>query len=955
MLLVWILLLAGIVVWLRLRERVARLEERLSFLEAGRVLDAPPPVAEPLAPPVQVEQAVQEAPEPFLPPAEAIEPAPRVAEAEEPAESRTPERGFGFEDLFGRHLPIWAGGITLVVAGVLIVRYSIEAGLLTPPVRVIAGLAFGTGLIAAAEVALRRERWVRDPRIGQSLSGAGLATLYASILIAANLYHLIGPMTAFAGLAGVTLLAAGLSLRYGAPSAVLGLVGGLAAPAMVGAESPNVPLLATYLALIVGGLSALGRTQRWWWLGALAIAGGFGWGLLLVLGGLAGIASALSVGMFTLLLAVGFPLLLTGGTSPAFRLAAALAGCAQMAALVATGGFAGLHWALFGLIAGGIVWLSRREKMLADAPLTGIATGLLLAFAWPSPDPTMLAAVLGGGALIHGAPALLRLWRTDARRGDAVQIVIAAAGVALAPLVHFDGVASPAMLAALALLGAAMAGGAAALGWGNPGRGDDARFAMLSLTAIVLALLAAALVIDEAALAPAAVIAAAAALLLARRAEDTRVEIGGQLLATLGLLLLLPGPGERELLHASGHLPAGEGVQGLVRWLVPALAALGFARWSAFEPVRRIAAGAVPALAYVAFAQLLPAAPLALIPAAMIVALAFMPVRRALLAAPLGVAGLIALGWATLPLLQWLAAAGGAMLGFPFLATVPSEPGEALVRIGAPLVALAVLRWRQDWPELPRTWLAIVLAALGVIAAHIVWKQVFAIGTAEAFVAYGMAERTLWEIVLLAGALAAWRIDWRRTATGLAIAALLHFAWFTGVLHNPLWSVQAVGPWLVPAYVAAWAASWLAARLIGDRIARRAQGWVQMALILLLAGSALRQIFEGQMLALAPVAEAEDICRSLLALLLALGFLHWGIARENRDWRLVSLVLMLGAVGKVFLFDAAGLDGLMRIGSFVALGFSLILVGWLYSRFLPDAQLTRAQNSTDSLDVESQG
>ena len=32
----------------------------------------------------------------------------------------------GFEELFGRRLPIWAGGVTLAVAGFLIVKYSID-------------------------------------------------------------------------------------------------------------------------------------------------------------------------------------------------------------------------------------------------------------------------------------------------------------------------------------------------------------------------------------------------------------------------------------------------------------------------------------------------------------------------------------------------------------------------------------------------------------------------------------------------------------------------------------------------------------------------------------------------------------------------------------------------------------------------------------------------------------
>ena len=43
---------------------------------------------------------------------------------------------------------------------------------------------------------------------------------------------------------------------------------------------------------------------------------------------------------------------------------------------------------------------------------------------------------------------------------------------------------------------------------------------------------------------------------------------------------------------------------------------------------------------------------------------------------------------------------------------------------------------------------------------------------------------------------------------------------------------------------------------------------------------------------------------------------------------------MLLAVIKVFIFDAAGLEGLARIASFFALGVCLIGIGWFYSRQL---------------------
>lgn len=955
----WILLLGTIAACFWLRARVLRLEARLDMLEdlerARRVAEAietaaprPAPRRAQAAPPQPMIEMPEPRPEPVLAAAPEPSPAPALPEPAArmfaPAQDSGRRRGPGFEDIFGRYLPIWAGGITLVVAGVLIVKYSIDAGLLSPLVRVIAGLLFGTALIGAAEAALRRPDLVGDRRIGQSLAGAGVATLYAAILVAANLYHLIGPMTAFAGLAGVTVLAGFLSLRYGAPSALLGLAGGLAAPALVEASAPNVPLLLAYLAIIVGGLCALGRTRRWSWLGALAVAGGFIWSALLLSTGTAGAADTLALGIYTLAVAIAFPLLLVGSERRWLQLAAALAGCAQMAAIVANGGYAGLDWALFGLIAAALVWLSRREPLFADAPLVSAATLLLLALYWPAPAPAMLVAVLGGGALIHGGPAMLRLWSANGRLGDAAQIALVAIGIALVPLWHFYETASDALLAGLCLAGAALTGGAAAPGWNKPHRDGDARFAILALTASALTVCGVYLVVPAAAFAPVTAVIALATLLLARRAADRRVEAGALVLAALALIELPFTTGETELMRAAGIPEAPDMLTGTARWLVGAVAAAGFARWSGIAPARIVAAGAAAALGYVAAAQIVPPSLLALIPAATLVALAFVPLRDEALAPPAAVAGLIALAWAALPLLDWFAGASAALVGQPlFVTALPGFP-EALARIGATAAGALLLLHRR---ALPADWRAPAMAVatvLAVIVAHIGWKQIFAIADLQAFAANGMAERTLWELLLLAAAFGARHLEWRRTALGFAIAALAHFGWFTALLHNPLWSVQAAGPWLVPAYAAAAAATLLIVRLADRLEVGRAANWAMMALILLFAASALRQLFHGTMVSIGAVGQSEDIARSLLAILLAVGFLVRGIRRADRDWRIASLVLMLGAVGKVFLFDAAGLDGLLRIASFIALGLSLIGVGWLYSRYLPDERLTRSQD-----------
>ncbi|MGN6495971.1 MAG: DUF2339 domain-containing protein, partial [Tsuneonella sp.] len=182
--------------------------------------------------------------------------------------------------------------------------------------------------------------------------------------------------------------------------------------------------------------------------------------------------------------------------------------------------------------------------------------------------------------------------------------------------------------------------------------------------------------------------------------------------------------------------------------------------------------------------------------------------------------------------------------------------------------------------------------------------------------------------------------NYRGVAIGLAVTAFAHFAWFSLVLHNPLWSAQAVGPvplvnWLLPAYAAGVGALVLLRRSLPVPHALR---WIEdaaiMLLIVLFALSELRQAFSGSLLTAVPMSQAEDLLRSLTGIMVAIGFLLWGARRHARSWRVGSLVLMLLAVLKVFLFDAAGLGGLARIASFMALGFSLIGIGWFYSRQL---------------------
>ena len=117
-----------------------------------------------------------------------------------------PERadGYGWSVLDIGRLLVWLGGIALVVAGVFLVRYTIEIGLVTPELRMVAAALLGLLCIGAGEYA-RAGRWLSDdPRIAQALVGAGLAILYATAYGSHVLYGLIRTGTASAAMLAIT-------------------------------------------------------------------------------------------------------------------------------------------------------------------------------------------------------------------------------------------------------------------------------------------------------------------------------------------------------------------------------------------------------------------------------------------------------------------------------------------------------------------------------------------------------------------------------------------------------------------------------------------------------------------------------------------------------------------------------------------------------------------------------
>jgi uncharacterized membrane protein len=375
------------------------------------------------APPAQSE------PEP-VPAAPAT--APATAEAPEPPRLSPGERLGGWFELYvGGRLLIWIGGIALAVAGVLIVRFSV--GLITPPVRLGLAAALGVALVAGGEIAHRRRGAELDPRIAQALVGAGILILYAAPYGALVLYQLISNGTATLAMVAVTAAALLLSLRHGAPTAMMGLAGGFAVPYLVGDRSESAIPLLVYLALLDAALFALAGRRGWTWLAAAAALVSFGWMVPLLFWSP---RDALAGGVFVLGLSLAASLLQAGRGWQLDFLRPAAIGLLQLALLVARNDLGLAAWALFGALsfasfflavrradyrllppfalAAALVLLAAKAVTLHQPFLTGIALGIVLLFAGGALaarrlTPRLYLWTLVGCGAAAGPPVVLRL------------------------------------------------------------------------------------------------------------------------------------------------------------------------------------------------------------------------------------------------------------------------------------------------------------------------------------------------------------------------------------------------------------------------------------------------------------------------------------------------------------------------------------------------------------------
>ena len=173
---------------------------------------------------------------------------------------------------------IWLGGVCIGLAGIFLVRYSIDQGYLGPAARVAGGILLGILLHGAAEW-LRRNRYLHNALA--ALAAGGSITLFAALLAGLHLYQLLNEWLVFAGLSIVALVTMALSILHGPVLAILGILAAYMVPLLLGGQTGDAVSAGLYALIISASALFLMHHvyRRWLWWGMLA-GGLFWWGTI---------------------------------------------------------------------------------------------------------------------------------------------------------------------------------------------------------------------------------------------------------------------------------------------------------------------------------------------------------------------------------------------------------------------------------------------------------------------------------------------------------------------------------------------------------------------------------------------------------------------------------------------------------------------------------------------------
>lgn len=175
-----------------------------------------------------------------------------------------------FERLFGGRVLAWIGGLATLLGIVFLMRSAVDSSWFTEEVRTLMA-GFGSLLLLAIGLWLHEKKGQLE--VARIAVAVAIPGLYATTVVASQVYDLISPViglevAALVGVLGVFIAVRWSSMLVGS----VGMLGALAAPMLVGTETDgaSIAFVALALAASVGVL----LWQRWDWLalGAFAVS-----------------------------------------------------------------------------------------------------------------------------------------------------------------------------------------------------------------------------------------------------------------------------------------------------------------------------------------------------------------------------------------------------------------------------------------------------------------------------------------------------------------------------------------------------------------------------------------------------------------------------------------------------------------------------------------------------------
>jgi uncharacterized membrane protein len=782
------------------------------------------------------------------------------------------------ETALGTRWAVWVGGLALALGGIFLVRYSIEAGIFGPRVRLLLASMLGVLVVVGGEFVRRTRRGVQfagsnSAHVPGILTAAGAFTLFGVAYAAHGIYGFIGPTTAFVIMGAIGLAIIAAALVHGQALAGLGLLGSFVTPVLVASQSPNVWALFNFLVVVLATTSVIARLRAWWLLMAGAFAGTGLWCLLY----------------------------LTNVQAPS---------------LTAT---AFINMVMLAVLA--FIWLRAEEPaaygdgMLAGVDRASVVPATLIALSAVKLGIDETIAGVGGvhvAALLAATLVLVALYRHLA-----IALLYAGGAATLAIYLH-----------------AASGGAFDIMLW--PGRG-------LYLRSVS-----------------------------SGTASSALVPLG----LGLGLLFLLLGLWMARSFAANspGRAASWAG------WAVLVACTITGATWFAFGNLDRdygyAFAGGVLCAALIAGGEMLARAErpeltgglavsfmLAGAAAALVFVLqaAFGPGMTTILTGAAVALPAFASRYRQYPILGWLCVAVSAVV-VARIALDPSIVGinglgrtpvfnALLPGYGIPALASNYAAWQlrgttNGRPRLVMEAVAslLVLLTLAMLVRHAMNGGVIAGG------APSLAEQAIYTLIAIGAAAVLIALDTRSPspvfrfgsiAAGIGSALLIagqHLANLNPVATNESTGAIPVFNLLLLAYLLP--AIGMAALALYARQKRPREYIVMLALIAAaLAFSyvtlSIRRIFHGEFIGLwKGLGQWETYTYSAAWLALGVALLVAGLRVDSRVLRLASAGLVVLAVAKVFLFDMAELEGVLRAVSFIGLGAVLIGIGLFYQRTL---------------------